>query len=202
MATTRIKDISTTATQAASDDYLALDGTTNGTRKILASNVGGSTLVIEVSGTEYEVTGLEAATVSGVSGVYVYYDDGNNGSIFIPDGIGMNNVKQAIEAQIPTATSELTNDSDFVESTDLAAVATSGAYSDLSGKPTLATVATSGNYNDLTNKPTIPSLTGYQTQAITDTGGYYTTDTVEGALQEIGAEIAGVNTLIGTGVIS
>lgn len=43
---------------------------------------------------------------------------------------------------------------------------------------------------------------GYQTKAITDTGGYYTTDTVEGALQEIGAELAGVNTLIGTGVIT
>lgn len=184
MATTRIKDITTTASQAASDDYLALDGTTNGTRKILAGDLGGSTLVIEVSGTEYEVTGLEAATVSGVSGVFVYYDDGNNGSIFIPDGVGMNNVKQAIEAEIPTKTSDLTNDSDFVESTDL------------------ATVATSGSYDDLSNKPTIPSLTGYQTQAITDTGGYYTTDTVESALQEIGAEIAGVNTLIGTGVIS
>lgn len=45
-------------------------------------------------------------------------------------------------------------------------------------------------------------ISGLQTKAITDTGGYYTTDTVEGALQEIGAEIAGVNTLIGTGVIS
>ena len=42
----------------------------------------------------------------------------------------------------------------------------------------------------------------FQTQAITDTGGYYTTDTVEGALQEIGAELAGVNTLIGSGVIT
>ena len=41
-----------------------------------------------------------------------------------------------------------------------------------------------------------------QTKAITDTGGYYTTDTVEGALQEIGAELAGVNTLIGSGVIT
>lgn len=39
----------------------------------------------------------------------------------------------------------------------LAAVATSGAYSDLSGKPTLATVATSGSYNDLSAKPTIPA---------------------------------------------
>ena len=46
------------------------------------------------------------------------------------------------------------------------------------------------------------SLTAYQTKVITDTGGYFTTDTVEGALQEIGAEIAGINTLIGTGVIS
>lgn len=35
--------------------------------------------------------------------------------------------------------------------------------------------------------PTIPSLADYQAKAITDTGGYYTTDTVEGALQEIGA---------------
>lgn len=41
-----------------------------------------------------------------------------------------------------------------------------------------------------------------QTKAITDTGGYYSTDTVEGALQEIGAELAGVNTLIGSGVIT
>lgn len=41
-----------------------------------------------------------------------------------------------------------------------------------------------------------------QTKAITDTGNYFTTDTVEGALQEIGAELSGVNTLIGSGVIT
>lgn len=41
----------------------------------------------------------------------------------------------------------------------LAAVATTGAYSSLSGTPSLATVATSGNYTDLINKPTIPSGT-------------------------------------------
>ena len=39
----------------------------------------------------------------------------------------------------------------------LATVATTGAYSDLSGTPTLATVATSGDYDDLTNKPSIPA---------------------------------------------
>jgi hypothetical protein len=43
------------------------------------------------------------------------------------------------------------------DTSSLATVATTGAYSDLSGKPTLATVATSGSYNDLSNKPTIPA---------------------------------------------
>ena len=37
----RIKDINTVATQAANDDYLPIDGATNGTRKILASAIGG-----------------------------------------------------------------------------------------------------------------------------------------------------------------
>lgn len=50
---------------------------------------------------------------------------------------------------IPTKTSDLTNDSNFVASTSLATVATSGAYSDLSGTPNLATVATSGLATDL-----------------------------------------------------
>lgn len=89
-------------------------------------------------------------------------------------------------SSLPTKTSNLTNDgsdgtSTYVEADDLATVATSGNYSDLSGKPTiptktsdltndgsdntsvyveadeLATVATSGNYSDLSGKPTIPA---------------------------------------------
>ena len=60
----------------------------------------------------------------------------------------------------------------------------------------LATVATSGSYNDLSNKPTIPSINGLQTQNITDAGGYFSTDTVEAALQQIGAELDGVATLL------
>ena len=64
-----------------------------------------------------------------------------------------------------------------VNSADLATVATSGSYNDLSDKPTipaaythpashpasmitgLHTVATSGDYNDLNNKPSIPTVT-------------------------------------------
>lgn len=51
---------------------------------------------------------------------------------------------------VPTKTSDLTNDSGFLDSV---------AWGDVTGKPTFATVATSGSYNDLANKPTIPVIT-------------------------------------------
>lgn len=54
--------------------------------------------------------------------------------------------------------------------TGLATVATSGAYNDLTGKPTYATVATTGSYNDLTATPTIPAAyTDEQAQDATAT---------------------------------
>ena len=93
----------------------------------------------------------------------------------------------ATEVPVPTKTSDLTNDgsdgtSTYVESDELAEVATTGSYEDLSNKPTipaaqvnsdwnsssgvsqilnkptLSTVATSGSYDDLTDKPTIPTV--------------------------------------------
>lgn len=69
----------------------------------------------------------------------------------------------ATQPTVPTKTSDLTNDgsdgtSTYVEADELAAVATTGAYSDLSGTPSLAAVATTGDYDDLTNKPTIPTV--------------------------------------------
>lgn len=51
---------------------------------------------------------------------------------------------------IPTATSQLTNDSGFI---------TGVTWNDVTGKPTFATVATSGSYNDLSDKPSIPDGT-------------------------------------------
>jgi len=47
--------------------------------------------------------------------------------------------------------------SDLTGTPTLATVATTGAYSDLSGTPTLATVATTGAYSDLSGTPTIPT---------------------------------------------
>lgn len=56
--------------------------------------------------------------------------------------------------------------SNYAKKSELATVATSGSYNDLSNKPTLATVATSGSYNDLKNKPTIPTVTNDLTDTL------------------------------------
>ena len=45
------------------------------------------------------------------------------------------------------------------------------------------------------------ALNAYQTQAIADAGEYFVSTTVEGALQELAAEINGVNSLLGSGVV-
>ena len=60
--------------------------------------------------------------------------------------------------------------SDLADTPALKTVATSGKYSDLSGTPSLATVATSGNYNDLSNKPTIPTVPTNISAFTNDTG--------------------------------
>lgn len=52
-----------------------------------------------------------------------------------------------VQSQIPTKTSDLTNDSGYITSSDLTPYAKTAD---------LATVATTGDYNDLLNKPTIP----------------------------------------------
>ena len=69
------------------------------------------------------------------------------------DTVGTFSANQAtdetVNIEVPTATSELTNDSGFI---------TGVSWNDVSDKPTFATVATSGSYNDLSNKPTIPTV--------------------------------------------
>ena len=58
------------------------------------------------------------------------------------------NASTAVISKIPTKTSQLTNDSNFVTSTELSTVATSGSYNDLTNKPTITTVS---GVNDGTN---------------------------------------------------
>ena len=52
----------------------------------------------------------------------------------------------------------MVTDEEYVSPEDLATVATSGDYNDLTNTPDLATVATSGDYNDLSNTPDLANV--------------------------------------------
>lgn len=70
-------------------------------------------------------------------------------------GITMNGVSKGTSGNVDLGTviTEHQSLAGYAQTADLATVATSGSYTDLSDKPTLF----SGDYNDLTNKPSIPA---------------------------------------------
>lgn len=76
----------------------------------------------------------------------------NEGTI---TGITMNGVSKGTSGNVDLGTviTEHQSLAGYAQTADLAAVATSGSYTDLTDKPNLF----SGDYNDLTNKPTIPA---------------------------------------------
>lgn len=102
-------------------------------------------------------------------------------SIFAP--LTHNHTKSEITdfPTIPTATSELTNDSGYITGyteTDptvpawaKTTVKPTYTYDEITEKPTLSTVATSGSYNDLADKPTIPSEYTLPTASADTLGG-------------------------------
>lgn len=87
---------------------------------------------------------------------------------------------------IPTATSDLTNDSGFITLSDVPAqVQADWTESDSSDpsyiahKPTLAAVATSGDYTDLSNTPSIPTATS----DLTNDSGFITSSDIPAQVQ-------------------
>jgi hypothetical protein len=76
----------------------------------------------------------------------------------------------------------------------LATVATSGAYSDLSGTPTLATVATTGAYSDLSGTPTLATVA--TTGAYSDLSGTPTLGTA--SAEDVGTSAGNVVQLNGS----
>ena len=97
---------------------------------------------------------------------------------------------------IPSKTSDLTNDSGFitripdeyVTDSELNAKGFLTEHQDISGKANksdLAAVATSGSYNDLTNKPNIPSIEGLATEELVNN---LNNDVVE-SINEINTEL-------------
>lgn len=92
-------------------------------------------------------------------------------------------------ADLPTKTSDLTNDgsdgtSTYVEADELATVATSGSYNDLSNKPTIPAAQVNSDWNavsgvaQILNKPTIPTATSQLTNDSGFITGYTETDPI------------------------
>lgn len=81
---------------------------------------------------------------------------------------------------------------------DLATVATSGSYNDLSDKPTipvlptLATVATTGSYNDLTNTPSVPTADG---SSIVNSNGVLSVGTIQSTNIPVGDSLTNNSTI-------
>ena len=111
-----------------------------------------------------------AALISGGTGISASYDDAGNLLTLsaVPADINTDNLTEGSTNLFTTAARtrshiSASGDISYNSTTGVfsytaptyATVASTGAYSDLSGTPVLATVATSGSYNDLSNLPTL-----------------------------------------------
>ena len=83
-----------------------------------------------------------------VTNITISMNVGPNDRIITPINSDFIGTDIARVSELPTKTSQLTNDSNFVTSDSLATVATSGSYNDLIDKPTITNVS---GVNDGTN---------------------------------------------------
>ena len=143
-----------------------------------------STIIRTMSGTDVSTIGISATEIDLTTSMLKY----NSNEVATKNELFSGNYNDLTnKPTIPTSTSELQNDSDYVAGGSLAAVAFTGDFYDLDNAPTiptttselyndsgfvtdsdLATVATTGDYDDLTNKPNIPT-TATSTSTVTPT---------------------------------
>ena len=84
MADIRIKDLATTATTTASDDFMAVDGVTNGTRKLSAATPAFLTSVTTPSLTSPAATNLTLASGAGTQNIVLQPSGG--GAVDVKSG--------------------------------------------------------------------------------------------------------------------
>ena len=138
-------------------------------------NVGGIPAYVTA-----QIEGLDVSD-SAVAGEYVTAVSESDGEISVTREAADTTPTNGSSKMI-TSGGAYTALADKANTADLAAVATSGAYSDLSGTPSLATVATSGAYSDLSGTPSLATvatsgaysdLSGTPTLATVATSGDY-----------------------------
>ena len=150
---------------------LSISDGTNG--QILTTDGAGNFSFTTVGGVSNTLDGLTDVTITSVAnGEVLAYDSGTSswvnttpaaGGIALTDlsvgaeGTASGDGAIAYDNTTGVFTYTPVDLSGYALTSSLSAVATSGAYSDLTGTPTLSAVATSGSYGDLTGTPTIPT---------------------------------------------
>jgi len=140
---------------AGSNISISSTGADTGTGDVTI-NLGG-TIAADITSLDSRVDALEgdlatiqsagAPNIADLGGVAI--TSPSSGQVLKYNGTGWAN---AADSTFSGAYADLTG------KPSLATVATSGSYNDLTNKPSLATVATSGSYADLSNKPTLASF--------------------------------------------
>ena len=173
-----------------------------------------STITVDGQSTGMALFSLPPVRHLGSTPPYSIWLDESGGAAILPvesingaDGIGIQSVEQTTTstvdggANIITVTKTDGTSSTFTVkngskgSTGATGAAGKDGYTPVRGTDywTAGDIAAIQSYID--EKATV-----FQTKSITDSGGHFTSDTVEGALQEIGTELAGINTLLGSGI--
>lgn len=173
-----------------------------------------STITVDGQSTGMALFSLPPVRHLGSTPPYSIWLDESGGAAILPvesingaDGIGIQSVEQTATstedggANIITVTKTDGTSSTFTVkngskgSTGATGAAGEDGYTPVRGTDywTSDDIATIQSYID-------EKAAALQSKSITDSGGHFTTDTVEGALQEIGAELAGINTLLGSGI--
>jgi hypothetical protein len=175
---------------------LSISDGTNG--QILTTDGAGNFSFTTVGGVSNTLDGLTDVTITSVAdGEVLAYDSGTSswvntaasGGIALTDlsvgaeGTASGDGAIAYDNTTGVFTYTPADVSGYALTSSLAAVATTGAYSDLTGTPTLSAVATSGSYGDLTGTPSLATvaisgaysdLSGTPILATVATSGSYT----------------------------
>ena len=173
-----------------------------------------STITVDGQSTGMALFSLPPVRHLGSTPPYSIWLDESGGAAILPvesingaDGIGIQSVEQTTTSTVDGGINVITvtktdgTSSTFTVkngskgSTGATGAAGEDGYTPVRGTDywTADDIATIQSYID--EKATV-----FQTKSITDSGGHFTSDTVEGALQEIGTELAGINTLLGSGI--